>query len=30
VTEELDVLGAHIWCLRRPARKAISPPTGLR
>ncbi len=30
VTEELDVLGAHIWCLRRPPRNAISPPTGLR
>jgi GNAT superfamily N-acetyltransferase len=30
VTGELDVVGAHIWCLRRPARGTVSSAPGLR
>lgn len=30
VLEELDVVGAHVWCLRRPPCAAVSSPAGLR
>jgi GNAT superfamily N-acetyltransferase len=30
VMGELDVLGAHVWCLRRPPAEVVSPAAALR